>query len=120
MLFHHLKTSWRNLLKYKVQNAISIACLAVGVVCFAVTVLMMSNSARNIYFNVFDHGIATFNCYDVPRSKWEEAVKQGKVERAKLDAKFFNRMIEMNLPAFKEFHGSRPYIGKAFSFDDGT
>ncbi|MBP3553057.1 MAG: hypothetical protein J6K05_07805, partial [Bacteroidaceae bacterium] len=118
--FHHLKTSWRNLLKYKVQNAISIACLAVGVVCFAITVLMMSNSARNIYFNVFDDGIATFYCDDVPCSKWEEAVKQGKVEHAKLDAKFFNRMIEMDLPAFKEFHGSRPYIGKAFSFDDGT
>ncbi|MBR6699565.1 MAG: ABC transporter permease [Bacteroidaceae bacterium] len=118
--FHHLKTAWRNLLKYKVQNAISIACLAVGVVCFAITVLFVSNYARNIYFNVFDDGIATFYCYDVPCSKWEEAVKQGKVERAKLDAKFINRMIEMNLPAFKEYHGSRASIEKAFSFDDGT
>ena len=118
--FHHLKTSLRNLLKYKVQNAISIACLAVGVVCFAITVLMMSNSARNIYFNVFDDGIATFYCYDVPCSKWREAKKQGNVEYAKLDAKFFNGMIEMGLPAFKEFHGSRSSIGKDFSFDDGT
>ncbi len=113
-------SAWRNLLKYKTQNAISIACLAVGVVCFAITVLMMSNSARNIYFNVFDDGIATFYCYDVPCSKWREAKKQGNVERAELDAKFFNGMIEMGLPAFKEYHGSRPYIGKAFSFDDGT
>ncbi|MBQ3129446.1 MAG: ABC transporter permease [Bacteroidaceae bacterium] len=118
--FHHLKTSWRNLLKYKVQNVISIACLAVGVVCFAITVLFVSNYARNIYFNVFDHGIATFYCYDVPSSKFEEAKKLGKVEYAKLDAKFINRMIEMNLPAFKEFHGSRASISKAFSFDDGT
>ena len=115
-----LASSWRNLLKYKVQNAISIACLAVGVVCFAITVLMMSNSARNIYFNVFDDGIATFYCYDVPCSKWREAKKLGKVEYAKLDAKFFNGMIEMGLPAFKEFHGSRLSIGKDFSFDDGT
>ena len=117
---HNLKIALRNLLKYKVQNAISIACLAVGVVCFAITVLFVSNSARNIYFNVFDHGIATFYCYDVPSSKFEEAKKLGKVEYAGLDAKFFNRMIEMDLPAFKEFHGSRPSIEKAFSFDDGT
>ena len=117
---HNLKIAWRNLLKYKVQNAISIACLAVGVVCFAITVLFVSNNARNIYFNVFDHGIATFYCYDVPSSKFEEAKKLGKVEYAGLDAKFFNRMIEMDLPAFKEFHGSRASIEKAFSFDDGT
>ena len=117
---HNLKIALRNLLKYKVQNAISIACLAVGVVCFAITVLFVSNSARNIYFNVFDHGIATFYCYDVPSSKFEEAKKLGKVEYAGLDAKFFNRMIEMDLPAFKEFHGSRASIEKAFSFDDGT
>ena len=120
LLLHNLKTAWRNLLKYKVQNVISIACLAVGVVCFAITVLMMSNSARNIYFNVFDDGIATFYCDDVPCSKFKEAKKQGKVERARLDAKFFNGMIEMNLPAFKEFHGSRASIGKVFSFDDDT
>ena len=100
MFLHNLKISFRNLLKYKLQNAISIACLAVGMVCFAITVLFVSNYARNIYFNVFDHGIATFYCFDVPSSKFEEAKKQGKVEHAKLDAKFINRMIEMNLPAF--------------------
>ena len=120
LLANSFATAWRNLLKYKVQNVISIACLAVGVVCFAITVLMMSNSARNIYFNVFDDGIATFYCFDVPSSKFEEAKKLGKVEYAKLDAKFFNRMIEMDLPAFKEFHGSRTSIGKVFSFDDDT
>ena len=32
-----LRTSVRNLLKYKVQNVISILCLAVGIVCFTVT-----------------------------------------------------------------------------------
>ena len=120
LLANSLASAWRNLLKYKVQNVISIACLAVGVVCFAITVLMMSYNARNIYFNVFDDGIATFYCYDVPSSKWNETKKLGKVEYAKLDAKFFNRMIEMGLPAFKEFHGSRLSFGKDFSFDDGT
>ena len=41
-LLHNLKTAWRNLLKYKVQNIISIACLAVGVVCFAVVFQVVS------------------------------------------------------------------------------
>lgn len=33
----NLKIALRNLLKYKVQNAISILCLAVGIICFAAT-----------------------------------------------------------------------------------
>ena len=37
MIKHYLKIAIRNLLKYKVQNIISILCLAVGVVCFTVT-----------------------------------------------------------------------------------
>lgn len=37
LFLSNLRTSVRNLLKYKVQNIISILCLAVGVVCFTVT-----------------------------------------------------------------------------------
>ena len=37
MVKHYLKIAIRNLLKYKLQNIISILCLAVGVVCFTVT-----------------------------------------------------------------------------------
>lgn len=37
MIKHYLKIAIRNLLKYKLQNIISILCLAVGIVCFTVT-----------------------------------------------------------------------------------
>ena len=37
LFLSNLRTSVRNLMKYKVQNAISILCLAVGIVCFTMT-----------------------------------------------------------------------------------
>lgn len=37
LFFHNLITGWRNILKYKVQNIVSILCLSVGVICFGVT-----------------------------------------------------------------------------------
>jgi hypothetical protein len=39
MLIHHLKISYRNLQKYKVQSVISIIGLAVGFTCFAMATL---------------------------------------------------------------------------------
>ena len=39
MLYHHLKIAFRNLLKYKTQNIISIIGLAVGFTCFAFSAL---------------------------------------------------------------------------------
>lgn len=37
LFLSNLRTSVRNLMKYKVQNVISILCLAVGIICFTVT-----------------------------------------------------------------------------------
>lgn len=37
LFISNLCTSVRNLLKYKTQNIITILCLAVGIICFAVT-----------------------------------------------------------------------------------
>ena len=34
---HNIRIAWRNLMKYKVQNTISVLCLAVGMVCFSMT-----------------------------------------------------------------------------------
>ena len=59
--FHHLKTAWRNLLKYKTQNIISIACLAVGVVCFAVVFQVGSAYLRNLYYTKYDTGRPIFH-----------------------------------------------------------
>lgn len=35
LIIHNLKAGWRNILKYKVQNIVSVLCLAVGIVLFA-------------------------------------------------------------------------------------
>lgn len=59
LLKHHLISGWRNILKYKVQNIISVLCLAVGTAVFAV-VLWLSISIwnefyyREIAYNNFD------------------------------------------------------------------
>ena len=118
--FHHLKTAWRNLLKYKMQNVISIACLAVGVVCFSITAQMMFNFALNTYFN-FDQGIAHFSVLDMPEEEAKEAHKKGIYPpNASLDGAFYDRLLEQKLPAVKELHGNFGYVGTNYSFDDGT
>lgn len=35
--FHNMRVAWRNLMKYKTQNIISVLCLAVGMVLFSAT-----------------------------------------------------------------------------------
>ncbi|MCQ2221086.1 MAG: ABC transporter permease [Prevotella sp.] len=40
---HNLITGWRNILKYKVQNIVSVLCLSVGIICFGIT-LYFSNA----------------------------------------------------------------------------
>ena len=44
---HHFIVGWRNILKNKVQNLISILCLAVGTVLFAVTYWSVNASWNN-------------------------------------------------------------------------
>ncbi len=34
---HNLITGWRNIMKYKVQNIVSVLCLSVGIICFGIT-----------------------------------------------------------------------------------
>ena len=40
LITHNLKAAWRNILKYKVQNTISVLCLSVGVILFAITLYL--------------------------------------------------------------------------------
>lgn len=37
LFYHNLKSGWRNILKYKVQNTVSVLCLSVGIICFGIT-----------------------------------------------------------------------------------
>ena len=121
MLFHHLKTSWRNLLKYKVQNAISILCLAAGVVCFAITVYFMYSLGRTIYYNQIKQDIASFSVLATPYEETERLRKTGSFpENAQLDNDFFNRLLSLKLPAMEGLHGYQPFMGVDQTFYDNT
>ena len=121
MLSHNLKTSLRNLLKYKVQNAISIACLAVGVVCFAITVYFMYNFGRSVYYNQIKQDIASFSVLAAPYEETERLKKTGSFpENAQLDNDFFKSLLSLKLPAMEEVHGYQPFIGVDQTFYDNT
>ena len=64
MILHHLKTAWRNLLKYKTQNIISILCLSVGVVCFSVVFQFMYHIAIDYYLTTIDDSTVYFEVYE--------------------------------------------------------
>ena len=46
MFLPTVRIAWRDLMKYKVQNVISVFCLAVGMVCFCVTLLFLNSVWR--------------------------------------------------------------------------
>ena len=60
------------------QNVISSACLAVGVVCFAITVHIMFNFARNLYYSSIDQGRPVFTIYEMSEEnlKWLKEATQ--------------------------------------------
>ena len=121
MLFHHLKTSWRNLLKYKVQNAISILCLAAGVVCFAITVYFMYGFGRSVYYDQIKQGFASFSVLATPNEETERLKKTGSFPpNAQLDNDFFNRLLSLELPAMEGLHGYQPITGLDQTFYDNT
>lgn len=39
---HNITAGWRNILKYKTQNIISVLCLSVGVLCFAISLYFIN------------------------------------------------------------------------------
>lgn len=121
MLLHHLKTSWRNLLKYKVQNAISILCLAAGVVCFAITMYFVYGFGRSVYYNQIKQDLASFSVLAAPNEETERLKKTGSFPpNAQLDNDFFNRLLSLELPAMEGLHGYWPITGGEPTFYDNT
>ncbi len=124
--FHHLKTAWRNLLKYKVQNVISIACLAVGVVCFAITVHIMFNFARNLYYSSIDQGRPVFTIYEMSEEEFKNTAKHDangadrQLPMVNITNAFIDRLYSMKLPAMKEIHGIVSVMANNFEFEDNT
>ncbi len=126
MLLHTLKISLRNLLKYKVQNAISIACLAVGVVCFAITVHIMFNFARNLYYSSIDQGRPVFTIYEMSEEEFKNTAKHDangadrQLPTVNITKAFIDRLYSMKLPAMKEIHGIVTVMANNFEFEDNT
>ena len=125
-ILHNLKTAWRNLLKYKVQNIISIACLAVGVVCFAITVHIIFNFARNIYYSSIDQGRPVFTIYEMSEEEFKNTAKHDangadrQLPMVDITKAFIDRLYSMELPAMKEVHGIVLIMRSNFEFDDNT
>ena len=121
MLFlHNIKSSWRNLMKYKVQNAISILCLAVGIVCFAVTVQLLYSNALDFYYSELDASTV--------RVSFFKQTEPGKINNTNFEGRaqtvrplsFMQKLLEMELPAAKEILYNEMTIGITTHYEDST
>ena len=126
LLANSFASAWRNLLKYKVQNVISIACLAVGVVCFAITVHMVFNFARNVYYSSIDQGRPEFTIYEMSEEEFKNTATHDangadrQLPMVNITKAFIDRLYSMKLPAMKEIHGIVLIMKSNFEFDDNT
>ena len=126
LLANSLASAWRNLLKYKMQNIISIACLAVGVVCFAITVHIMFNFARNLYYSSIDQGRPVFTIYEMSEEEFKNTAKHDangadrQLPMVNITNAFIDRLYSMKLPAMKEIHGIVSVLAMNFEFEDNT
>ena len=125
LLLNNLKTAWRNLLKYKTQNIISIACLAVGVVCFAVVFQVGSAYLRNLYYTKYDTGRPIFHFYEMTEEEYKNytpsADNNFKPEPPNMyiTDSFVEKLYNLELPAMRELHGYDTWVQDA-KFEDGT
>ncbi len=125
MLLHHFKISWRNLLKYKVQNAISIACLAVGVVCFAVVFQVGSAYLRDLYYTKYDTGRPVFHFYEMTEEEYNNYTPsaennfESEPPKMFITDSFVEKLYNLELPAMRELHGYDNWLVVA-KFEDGT
>ena len=125
MLLHHFKISWRNLLKYKVQNAISIACLAVGVVCFAVVFQVGSAYLRELYYTKYDTGRPVFHFYEMTEEEYKNYTPsaennfESEPPKMFITDSFVEKLYNLELPAMRELHGFDTW-GTEAKYEDGT
>ena len=124
MIIHYLKTAWRNLLKYKTQNTISVLSLAVGTVCFAITLYIMKSVILDIYLSEIDTRIATFHAYKMSEEQYKNRktldenfadIQLGDEEW--VDYNFFKRVSESELPSLREWHFMNMWMGKDTEYE---
>ena len=125
LLVNSFATAWRNMLKYKTQNIISIACLAVGVVCFAVVFQVGSAYLRNLYYTKYDTGRPIFHLYEMTEEEYKNytpsADNNFEPEPPKrfITDSFVEKLYNSELPAMRELHGYDIW-GMDAKFEDGT
>ena len=124
-LLHNLKTAWRNLLRYKVQNIISIACLAVGVVCFAVVFQVGSADLKEMYYTKYDTGRPVFHFYEMTEEEYKNYTPsaennfESEPPKMYITDSFVEKLYNLELPAMHELHGYDSWLIEA-KFEDGT
>ena len=118
MIQHYFKIAWRNLLKYKTQNIISILSLAVGVVCFAITVYLLKSFVLEIYLSEMDTRSVSVSAYNMT----EEQYKSRPVhdanwadiqynDQVRIDRSFVERLNSLEIPSMREARFSPIFIG---------
>ena len=89
LAFHNIRIAWRNLMKYKVQNIISVLCLAVGMVVFSLTFILSQRT-----WQYFKRGSG-----DSHRAKVELFTKQDSLVFIKPSV--IQRVANSHLPSIK-------------------
>lgn len=124
MIQHYLKIAWRNLLKYKTQNIISILSLAVGVVCFAITVYLLKSFVLEIYLSEMDTRSVSVSAYNMT----EEQYKNRPVhdanwadiqynDQVRIDRSFIERLNSLEIPSMREARFFSMFIGADTDFE---
>ncbi|MBR3616682.1 MAG: hypothetical protein IKL56_08710, partial [Bacteroidaceae bacterium] len=124
MIQHYFKIAWRNLLKYKTQNIISILSLAVGVVCFAITVYLLKSFVLEIYLTEMDTRSVSVSAYNMT----EEQYKSRPVHDANwadiqyndqvwIDRSFVERLNSLEIPSMREARFASMFVGADTDFE---
>lgn len=82
LIIHNLKAGWRNILKYKVQNTISVLCLSVGVICFAISLYFINVLWQNVEKKYFQDNRVECSIQVEGRNIWK-AIDLSDIEKIK-------------------------------------
>src|SRR5574344_2372834 len=64
LIKHHLMAGWRNILKYKTQNLISVVSLSVGTLLFAIVIWIAGMLWQNIIYTEWDKNSLQVEFYE--------------------------------------------------------
>ena len=109
MILHYLKIAWRNMLKYKTQNAISILSLAVGVVCFAITVYLLRSFVLEIYLSEMDTRSVSVSAYNLTEEQYKNRDTHDANgadiqynDEVRIGRNFIERLNSLEIPSMRE------------------